>query len=522
MPLSRRDFLKLSSLLPLLPLAGRLGAHTARRASSIISAPAGSRPNILIFLFDALTARNLALYGYPRQNTPNLQRLAQRAVVYHAHHSAGNFTTPSTASLFTGVYPWTHRAINLNSPVGPRVRDQNLFDLLSGQYNLFAFSQNILADMLVYQLLDTVKDGSHPRHPALDSFALVGKPFYNHLFPNDAVNGLNSYDNFLFKREEAHGSLFLSIPDDVDLMIRLQLATRQWASAYPVGLPRLANTDVYFAFQPMIDGVLGWLDNLKAPTLAYFHFMPPHEPYRPTQTFIGRFHDGWTPAPKKPHRLGSNISDQRLNDRRQDYDEFVANLDAEFGRILDHLEQTGLLQNSYVIFTSDHGEMFERGVHGHSTPLLYEPGIHVPLLISTPGQTSRQDITIPTSNVDMLPSLLQIAGLAVPGNLPGRPLPGLPGGDDSERSLFTVEAKKNPAYQPLTKLTVSLIRGRYKLIYYLGYRDYDDRYEMYDLENDPEELENIVKTHPLSKELQTELQQQRQQADQPYQPQSPR
>jgi arylsulfatase A-like enzyme len=76
-------------------------------------------PNVIIILFDALCAFNLSAYGYPRQTSPNMERFASRATVYHNHHSAGNYTTPSTASLFTSTYPWTHRALNLNSLTAP-------------------------------------------------------------------------------------------------------------------------------------------------------------------------------------------------------------------------------------------------------------------------------------------------------------------------------------------------------------------------------------------------------------------
>ncbi len=82
-----------------------------------------------------------------------------------------------------------------------------------------------------------------------------------------------------------------------------------------------------------------------------------------------------------------------------------------------------------MIFSSDHGEMFERGTHGHSTPLLYEPVIRVPLLISSPGQLERKDIHTLTSNVDILPTLAHISGLPVPDWAEGEVLPGL-GGED--------------------------------------------------------------------------------------------
>ncbi len=197
---------------------------------------------------------------------------------------------------------------------------------------------------------------------------------------------------------------------------------------------------------------------------------------------------------------------QRLNSLRDTYDEYVANLDAEFGRLLDHLEASGLLDTSYLIFSSDHGELFERGASGHSTPLVFEPVIHVPLIISAPGQRSRQDVHALTSNVDLLPSLLGISGLPLPDWAEGQPLPGLGGAAaPSSRDVFVVEAKANPAYEPLHKATVALIRDRYKLIHYLGYKSYNDVYEFYDLGNDPEELQNLYPDHPAAPELQAEL-----------------
>ena len=134
------------------------------------------------------------------------------------------------------------------------------------------------------------------------------------------------------------------------------------------------------------------LDGLPAPSFTYLHFMPPHMPYVPARDFIGAFDDGWSPPEKKKHRLAPGVSPARLNDLRTSYDEFVANLDYEFGRLVDHLETTGRFEDSYIIFTSDHGEYFERGVSGHSTPLLFEPGIRIPLVVHAPGQRTRQDV----------------------------------------------------------------------------------------------------------------------------------
>ena len=106
--LSRRDALKVGAA-----LSGALAvSRLAPGLSSSGSAPAFGSPNIVVLVFDAMSAENLSLYGYRRDTSPNLERFASRATVYNAHYSAGSFTTPGTASLLTGLYPWTHRAID--------------------------------------------------------------------------------------------------------------------------------------------------------------------------------------------------------------------------------------------------------------------------------------------------------------------------------------------------------------------------------------------------------------------------
>lgn len=504
--LTRRDFLKISATFALSPMLRVIPAPLPAGLSR-----AGTPPNVIMVLFDALSASNLSLYGYPRKTSPNLERLAARSTVYHNHHTGGNFTTPSTASLFTSTYPWTHRAINLSSLISPLVAPNNLFRLLDPLYFQAAFAENTFADMLLFQFQEYLD-----LHEPVDRFSLVGHTFYDKLTRRDAIYGMKSLDQFLFKREEAHGSLILSILNDLNTQFNLQINTARLKGIYPNGLPRLANTDVYFALSQVMDGVMGLLDSLPAPSFTYLHFMPPHAPYTPALPFVGMFDDGWAPPPKKKHRLAPGVSEPRLNELRQSYDEYVANLDAEFGRLLDHLEASGLLDNSYLIFTSDHGELFERGAAGHSTPLVFEPLIRVPLVISAPGQRQRQDVHALTSNVDILPSLLKIAGLPLPDWCEGQPLPGLGGESTPGRDVFVVEAKANPAYEPLHKATLVLTRDQYKLVHYLGYKSYPDAYEFYDLENDPEELQNIYPDHPAARELQVELDRQLLRVNQRY------
>ena len=92
--MNRREFLKASAAL----LAGiSVGGASAFLSSADLQN--SSKPSILIFVFDAMSARHLSLYGYERETTPNLKTFAERASVYHNHYSGGNFTTTGTASI---------------------------------------------------------------------------------------------------------------------------------------------------------------------------------------------------------------------------------------------------------------------------------------------------------------------------------------------------------------------------------------------------------------------------------------
>jgi arylsulfatase A-like enzyme len=168
-------------------------------------------------------------------------------------------------------------------------------------------------------------------------------------------------------------------------------------------------------------------------------------------------------------------------------------VDAEFGRVMADLETSGVLQNSYVIVTSDHGELFERGEIGHASALMYAPVTHIPLLISAPGQKTRSDFRSLTSNLDLLPTLLQIVGKEIPDWIEGILLPGFGGTEDADtaRSIFPMMAKDNAVFRPIEHATFTLIKGGHELFFFTGYPNHADRFELYNLEEDPDELQDL-------------------------------
>ncbi len=482
---SRRDFLKLASAVSGSVAVAKLAPEWLRAGSP----QAQGLPNVIILVFDAMSARNLSLYGYRRRTTPNFEEFAERATVFHAHHSGGNFTTPGTASLLTGTYPWTHRAFDIAALVERDLVDHNIFWGFGDQYNRLAFSQNLLADYFFGQFEESLAAILPP-----GSFSKLDQVMGDG-FTHDLTSGYRSFDNFLFQDGMPPASLVFGLADRVRLRYR---EVRTLSNDYPRGLPRAGDHAIFFELKEVFEGVRATIEALNrpgTPFLAYLHLWAPHEPYKPTKHFDNLFADKWAPEPKPPHRFGDQIPDGRLAARRQNYDEYIANIDDEFAKLIDSLDMSGVLDRSYVVVTSDHGQSHERGVEGHVTKLLYEPLTHIPLMIAAPGQRTRQDIYAPTNSVDVLPTLLNLAGREVPDWSEGRLLPGLGGGEDYARSTFTVEAKMNPAFAPLTSATIAMIKGRRKMIYYAGYEP-EDSFELYDLETDMQELKDLYPDRP--------------------------
>jgi arylsulfatase A-like enzyme len=476
---TRRDLLK---LLALLPLAVREPA--ARR---LPSAPqtGPQPPNILLLVFDALSAHHVPLYGYPRATTPHLSRFADRATVFHSHYAAGSFTTPGTASLLTGTYPWSHRAINLQSTVSDEFRDRSIFRLLGERgYHRLAYSHNMVVNSLLEQF-----------QPDIDDFVLLRDlclqdPYVSQrLFGNDFTPAVQA-ESLIRRRGDSSSSLFLYEVYRLWMAYQERRRHARYGDRFPRGLPALQ--DQVFLLEDAMDWAMRQLGAMPRPFLAYLHFLPPHDPYNARKEFIGRFDDGRSSARKPAHPLTAGETEDYLVNAAREYDEYIAYADAEFGRLADYMQATGILDTTYVIVTSDHGELFERGVWGHITPVLFEPLMRVPLLISSPGQDVRRDVHTATSCVDILPTLLQVAGRPRPEWCEGEVLPSLGGRDPaSGRAVYCMDAKGSSRFGPLGKRTVSVVQDQQKLVHYLGYPEYDDAYELYDLREDPRELRNL-------------------------------
>ena len=490
--LSRRDFLKIAPLVTL-PLAARPLEKFRQHIQS-------NSPNIIILVLDAWAAGHVPLYGYPRNTMPNLERFAEKALVFHNHFSAGTFTATGAASLLTGLYPWEHRAYHIRSGIRDSRVANNLFSALHSSHDTLGYSQNKYADKFLYQFKDFLD--THLRQGA---FNLQSQSIYD--LPPFQKDGLISFasfeENIFHKVGDYDSSLFLGPIIRTATLYKRNVLNANYKGEYPKGLP---DSTELFLLDDLVDGTIDLLDHIEQPGLLYLHYYPPHWPYQPTGKFQKIFkNDGYQPLHKRTHPLsGAGYDPWTLNDFREKYDAFLASWDDSLGRLFNYLHESGLMENSYVFITSDHGEMFERGISGHTTPLIFDPLIHVPLLVSLPGQKTREDIFSNTSSLDLLPTIAHICGHAIPSWAQGELLPGFGAQATGKRSIFTLDAKDTSAFNPLTSYSLSLTKGGYRLTHY-NYPQYQG-FEFYDLENDPAELNDLYPSRPAeSRNIQQEL-----------------
>ncbi len=271
--ITRREFLKLAAVTG-------LGLSIPGDFWQVEKAEASRRTdNFLIIVLEALSAYHLSTHGYSRETTPHLNRLADRAIVYHQHYSGGNYTTPGTASILTGTLPWTHRAITHNDTVTDEFITKNIFHAFPNYYRM-AYSHNTLVNTQLNQFAQDI-EAYIPR----SKLFIVNNHILDRVFTADEDIVSVAWVRSLNRIQDGYSySLFFSRL----LENFVQKRIRELAADYPRGLPNI-NLDDYFVLDQGIDYVCQQIKSAPQPFLGYFHFLPPHEPYNPSREFIGKF-----------------------------------------------------------------------------------------------------------------------------------------------------------------------------------------------------------------------------------------
>jgi arylsulfatase len=385
---------------------------------------AAAPPDIILVTADALRADHLSINGYPRATSPTIDAFARSAWHFTEALSVIPKTGPSFATLFTGQPPSVH---------GVGSNRRRIPEALA-----------VLAERL--------------RAAGYRTAAFVGNPVL------DPAKGFaRGFDVYRL----------LSGGDGV--------------------------TEVNQAFFTWAEGP--W----RTPSFAWLHYIDPHGPYRPPPHLEALFLDDHLAqsderAPleyeridgRDPSKILGAIPKYQQHGREDRVARYVARYDAEirhvdtaFASVLDFLRRRELHDSSVIVFTADHGESLgEHRYYFEHGWFADDAGLRVPLMIKTAGQRNGRLTDVQVSHLDLLPTLLDVAG--VTGGGPATPGANLLGGI-AERPPLQIESAD--AY-PEKYRGVRTRTWKYLV------RDADALEQLYDLERDPQEAHDVAGSHP--------------------------
>lgn len=315
-----------------------------RRAIGGLPSVAGARPNVVIIVWDTVRSASLSTYGYDRETSPNLTRLGEEGIVFERAVAPSPWTLPSHASLFTGR--WAHEL------------SATWFLPLDDTYPT-------LAEVLRAQGYATA--------------GFVGNQCYCSRW-HGFRRGFLHYEDF-----NVLGAEFV-LSCEVGRRLTTSWRVRRWTGGQDYWGRKSA--------ERINHDFLRWVDRRpNRPFFAFLNYYDAHQPYYTPPPFDERF--GPTRASKEiPYEAllrhaeppaGQPLTPPQCEAERNAYDGSIAHLDACFGRLLGELETRGILDDTLLIVTSDHGEHFgEHGLRSHGNSL-YRPLLHVPLVLRYPG-----------------------------------------------------------------------------------------------------------------------------------------
>jgi arylsulfatase A-like enzyme len=358
--------------------------------------PPGS-PSVLLIVLDTVGADHLSLYGYDRPTSPTIDGLASRGIRFDRVRATSSWTLPSHASMFTGRWPHEVSA-NWLTPLDETYPTLAEF-LGSRGYATAGFVANheyCASDSGLGRGFAAYHDYIFPELTAFKTAVLVDRPI-------DWLRGIERFlENWL----------------DFDL---LRPAVQYFWLLFNGDRKEAAVINREF---------LDWLSRRRQPERPFFAFLnyyDAHDPYELPATGIHRFG-----AKRRDNRETTFIRDwlvhtQNRPSKRQtsfgfdDYDDCVADLDEQLGRLIDELERRVVLDRTWVIIASDHGESFgeHAGVFRHGGSL-YQTELGVPLVIIPPGGSpSKHVVTETVSLKDLAATIVDVLGLKVGSPFPG-------------------------------------------------------------------------------------------------------
>lgn len=421
-----------------------------------------SRPNILILMADQLTPRALAMYGNRVTRTPHLDRLAAGGVVFDAAYCNSPLCAPSRYSLATGQLPSAHGGYDNAAALAPDA-------LTYGHWLRRAGYRTILAGKMHFIGADQL-----------------------HGFEERLTTDIYPAD-FTWTPDWRHPDVRPSWYHNMGSVLDAGPCVRTNQLDYD-------DEVVHAARQKLFDLARDPDGRPFCLTVSLTH---PHDPYAISEAYWNLYRDDEIDAPRVPDApSGEDAHSRRLRgvidiDRtpvdtarvraaRRAYYGAISYVDEQIGKLLRTLEQTGQADDTIIVFTSDHGDMLgERNLWYKMT--FFEPASRVPLLVHAPGRFAARRVAQAVSHVDLLPTLVDLAGGAdeAPFGVDGRSLlphllnaAGQPGHDEAAGEYLA-----EGALAPI----VMLRRGPYKFVHSPADPD-----QFYHLADDPDELRNLA------------------------------
>ena len=454
---------------------------------TLVKVGTGTGYNVILISFDALSANDMSLYGYARKTTPNIDRFAENGYVFENTYSNSNHTSPSVCSILTGKYPVSHGVFNNFTYLDKSIRMENIAQVLKDHgYYTAAIVANRMAHPwhnMTYKSFDYVAPLMVRKEYMKEYFFNIIGPYLANLNSN-AYNWMNStellisyYGRKYFSRITGNEPEPLTMYTWSDWLI----GTDKWKKEN-MAPPAMA-----------FDNALDVMDKKRGPFFVWIHIFPPHAPYISPNKFMYSFlkERQYETADSQQIIYGRRYPDQmqvEINKLRARYDENILYADDNFGKFLESLNKKHIVDNTIIIVTADHGEIFEKGFQSHGGTSLYQPLIHIPLIIRTPGQRGRIRLKTNAEQVDIGPTILDMLGYSSAPWMVGQSLWKLMEGKKySEKSIMTMYLGENGNKKHITGGSVAVIEENYKFIYDIR----SDKGELYDLLSDPDESNNL-------------------------------
>lgn len=472
------------------------------------------RPNIVFIMTDDHAAQAISAFGHPISKlapTPNIDRIAANGAKFHNNFCTNSICGPSRAVILTGKHSHIN-GFRMNGDVFdgtqatlPKyLKDVGYRTALFGKWHLHGLPEgfdewNILVDQGNYYNPDFIKDK--------DTTRIEG-------YTTDIVTEMGLK---WLKKHGNNGEPFL-------LMVQHKAPHRNW-------MPSLRHLNLYDSVKfPLPDTYFPDFKNQVAAQqqqqTIYEDMYEGHDlkmsvekgsdslRHNPWKTDFGRMtkeqRNTWNKAyrPKNDAFHDANLSGKALDEWKgqrylQDYLATIASVDEGVGRILDYLEESGLAENTIIVYTTDQG--FYLGEKGFfDKRFMYEESLAMPLLIQYSKEIpAGVEIRALTQNLDFAPTFLDFAGANIPEEMQGQSMRSLlseaSGGNDFRDAIY-YHYYDFPAFH-MVKRHYGVRTHRYKLMHFY---DDIDQWEMYDLEKDPQERYNIY-GDPAYAEIRKEL-----------------